>query len=134
MGFIGGVGWHVLHFYEKPERLRGALNDMGGEVLPSVDAVTSVEDLAGRIVLIGLGNSAYDRRTTQHEALWNSHHLRAIKVKVRDVAKEEGGDECIRIKDESGNWIAIPLKFNGDIMTVDIRTPNKKDLLALRVN
>ena len=51
----------------------------------------------GKIVLLGLINYAYDRRTTKHEALWYSHHVQYNKVKVRDVSKEEGGDKCIRI-------------------------------------
>ena len=107
---------------------------MGSKVLPSVDAITAVEDSEGIILLLGLGNYGYDRRTTQHEALWNSHHLRANKVKVSNVQEEEDGDQCIRIKDESSNLIIIPLKFNGDIMTIGIRTPTKEELLALRVN
>ena len=44
MEVIGGVGWQVLHFSDKSETLRGALNGMGGEVLQPVDAVTAVED------------------------------------------------------------------------------------------
>ena len=42
---------------------------MGSKVLPSVDAITAVEDSEGIILLLGLGNYGYDRRTTQHEAL-----------------------------------------------------------------
>ena len=87
MEVIGGVGWKVLHFSDKSETLGGAFKGMGTEVLPSVDAVTSVEDSEGRVVLLGLGNAVYDRRKTQNESLWNSHHLRANKVTVSDVAK-----------------------------------------------
>ena len=90
--------------------------------------------MEGKIVLLGIGNSAYDRHTTQHEALWNSNHFRANKVKVSDVSKEEGGYQCIRIKYEIGNWITILLKFNGDIMKIYLRTPNEEELLSLRVN
>ena len=63
MEVISGVGWNVLHFYNKSETPRGALNGMGSKVLPSVDVVTAVEDSEGRIVLLGIGNSAYGRRT-----------------------------------------------------------------------
>ena len=110
------------------------MNGMGTEVLPSVDAVTTVKDAEGRSVLLGIGNAAFDRRTTQNESLWNSHHLRANKVRVSDVAKDEGGDQYIRVKDESRSWITIPLKVNGDIMTVDLSTPTEEELLALTVN
>ena len=104
-------------------------------MLPSsVDAVTAVEDSEGRTILLGLGNAAFDRRVTQNESLWNSHHLRANKIQVSDVARDQGGDQCIRAKDESGNWIKIPLRFNGDIMTVNLREPTEDELLALRVN
>ena len=41
---------------------------MGSEVLPSVDAITAVEDLEGRVVLLVLGEAAFDRRVTQNEA------------------------------------------------------------------
>ncbi len=132
---IGGVGWQILHFFDKSESLSGALAGMGSESLPSVDAVTSAKDTEGRTVLLGIGDAAYDRRTTQHEALWNSHHLRSNNVQVSDVAAELGGDQqCIRVKDHNRNWITIPLKFNGDIMTLDINEPTKEELLALRVN
>ena len=99
---IGGVGWKVLHFSDKFETLGGALKRMGTEVLPSVDAVTAVEDSEGRVVLLGLGNAAYDRWKTHKESLWNSHHLRANKVTVRTVAKELGGDQFICIQYGNG--------------------------------
>ena len=93
MEIIGGVGWHVLHFSERTEILNGALEGMGSSVLPTADAVTAVEDMDGRVVLLGLGDSAYDHRTTQTESLWNSHHLRANKVIIEDAAKEHKGKQ-----------------------------------------
>ena len=69
MDIIGGVGWHVLHFSKRSEILNGALEGMGRSVLPTADAVTAVEDTDGRVVLLGLGDSAYDHRTTQTESL-----------------------------------------------------------------
>ena len=134
MEVIGGVGWKVLHFSDKSETLGGALSGMGTEVLPSVDAVTAVEDADGRVVLLGIGNAAYDRRKTQYESLWNSHHLRANKVVVSDVAKELGGDQCIRFKADDGSWTTIPLSYDGDIMTCSLREPTEEEQLALRVN
>ena len=131
---IGGVGWHILHFSDKSEGIHGALSGMGSEVLPSVDAVTAVNDSEGRVILLGVGEAAFDRRVTQYESLWNSHHLRANKVKVDDVARNEGGEQCIRIKDHTGNWMTIPLEFNDDIMKLDLREPTDDELLALRVN
>ena len=113
MEVIGGVGWKVLNFYDKSETLGGALKVMGTEVLPSVDAVTAVEDSEGRVLLLGLGNAAYDRRKTQNESPWNSHHLRVNKVTVSNVAKELGGDQCIMIQDGNRSWITIPLNYNG---------------------
>ena len=44
-------------------------------------------------------------------------------MKASDEAKEEGGNQCTRIKDESGNWITIPLKLKGDKMKIYLRTP-----------
>ena len=84
---IGGVGWHILHFSDKSEGIHGALYGMGSEVLPSVDAVTAVNDSEGRVILLGVGEAAFDRRVTQYESLWNAHHLRANKVKVDDMGK-----------------------------------------------
>ena len=134
MEVIGGVGWRILHFPQKSETLNGALTGMGSEVLPTVDAVTAVEDEDGRVILLGIGEAAFDRRTTQHESLWNSHHLRSHNIVVDDVAKKDGGGQCIILKDQEGNERNIPLKFNGDIMTVNLRAPTEDELLALRVN
>ena len=66
---VGGVGWKILHFSDKSEPLHGGLNGMGSVNLPFVDAVTAVEDSDGRVVLIGVGEAGYDRRTTQFESL-----------------------------------------------------------------
>ena len=71
--------------------LHGGLNGMGSVNLPSVDAVIAVEDTGGKIVLIGVGDAGYDRRTTQFESLWNIYHMRSNGVIVDDIAKEEGG-------------------------------------------
>ena len=65
---IGGVSWHILHFSDNSEELHGALAGMGSEVLPSVDAVTAVEDSEGRVILLVLDKAAFDRRVTQNEA------------------------------------------------------------------
>ena len=61
---------------------------MDTKVLPSVDAVTAVEDSENRVVLLRLRNAAFNRRTTQNESLWNSHYLRANRVIVSDITKE----------------------------------------------
>ena len=53
---------------------------------------------------------------------------------VRNVAKELGGHQCIRIQDGNRSWITIPLKYNGDIITCELREPTKEEQLALRVN
>ena len=127
MDVIGGVGWELLHFSDKSETLGGALKGMGTKVLPSVDAATVVEDTEGRVILIGIVNAAYDRQTTQIESLWNSHHMRSNKVQFSDVARDQGGGQCLRIKDQSGSWIKIPLKFNVDIMTIDLREPTEDE-------
>ena len=131
---VVGVGWRILHFSDRSEILNGPLDGMGSSVLPLVDAVTAVEASDGSVVLLGIGDASYDRRTTQNESLWDSHHLRSNNVKVDDVAKEAGGDQCMSFKNQDGKDIIIPLKFNGDIMTVDLREPSDKELLALRVN
>ena len=65
MDVIGGLCWKVSHFSDKSETLGGALKGMGTKVLPSVDAATVVEDTEGRVILIGIGNAAYDRQTTR---------------------------------------------------------------------
>ena len=80
-----------------------------------------------------VGNAAYDRRVTQYESLWNSHHLRSNGIVVNDVAKDKGGDQCIYLNDGKRD-ITIPLEFNGDIMTVELFEPTKDELLTLKVN
>ena len=42
---------------------------MGEEVLPKVDAVTSVEDNNGKVVLHGIGRVTYSRIINQVESL-----------------------------------------------------------------
>lgn len=130
---IGGTGWHILHFSDQSEPLSGALAGMGTQVLPKVDAVTAMEDKDGRVVLLGFGGVAYDRRITQYESLWNSHHMRSNGTTVDDVAKEVGGTQCMIVKDDGGKFITIPLDFDGSIMTANLRTPSEEELVALRV-
>ena len=65
--------------------------------------------------------------------IWNSHHLRSNGIVVNDVAKDQGGDQCIYLNDGKRD-ITIPLKFNGDIMTVELFEPTKDELLTLKVN
>ena len=60
--------------------------------------------------------------------------MRANKVQVSDVARDQCGYQCLIIKDQSGSLITIPLKFNGDIVTIDLRDPTKDEQLALKVN
>ena len=73
---------------------------MGSEVLPSVDAVTAVRDKDGKVILLGVREAVYDRRTTQHEALLNSHHMRSHGVEVNDVTRSGNGEQCIKVKYE----------------------------------
>ena len=112
---VGGVGWKILHFSDKSESLHGGLNGMGSVNLPFVDAVTVVEDTGGKVVLIGVRDAGYDRRTTQFESLWNSYHMRSNGVIVDDIAEEVGRKQSFTITDDIGKRSAIPLKFNGDI-------------------
>ena len=107
----------ALHFSDKSEAINGALAGMGNSVLPSVDAVIAMESNKGRTILVGIGDTSYDRRTTQYEALLNFHHLRSRKVIVDDVSKEVGGTQCMMFKDVDEKQIRIPFNFNGDIMT-----------------
>ena len=130
---IGGTGWHIIHFSDKSEPLGGALQGMGTQVLPKVDAITAMEDEDGKVVLLGFGGVAYDRRITQNESLWNSHHMRAQGSIVDDIAKEVGGTQCMKIKQESGDYVTIPLDFDGSIMTANLRTPSEEELMVLRV-
>ena len=91
---LGGLGWYILHFSDKSESLNGALSGMGSEILPSVDAVTCVYNINRKAVFLGVGEAAYDRRSTRVESLWNSHYTRSNKVVVDDVAKSQGGDNA----------------------------------------
>ena len=52
---------------------------------------------------------------------------------MNDVAKDKGGDQCIYLNDGKRH-ITIPLKFNGDIVTVELFEPTKDELLTLKVN
>ena len=119
---------------DESEELDGPLVVMGSEVLPKVDAVTAVEDENGEVILLGFGGAAYDRRITQYESLWNSHHMRNNGVDVDDRAENAGGKYHIRIKFDLSKWHTIPLTFNGSITTVPLRTPTEEELLTLMVN
>ena len=66
---IGGLGWHILHFFDKSEALDGVLFGMGTQVLPLVDEVVTLSDTDGRTVLLGIGEAAYERHTTQYKYL-----------------------------------------------------------------
>ena len=88
--------------------LSDVFQSMGTEVLPSVDAVTAVDDKDGRTILLGIGRAAFDRRTTQFESLWNSHHLRANNIVVDDVTKSRGGKKYLVFKNNVGKQSNIP--------------------------
>ena len=126
MEVIGGVGWHALHFSDKSERLGGALEGMESEVLPSMRSLQLKTWKEERYYLDSVMPLSTEER--------NSHHLRANKIQVSDVTRDQGGDQCIRAKDENRNWIKILIRFNGDIMPVNLREPTEDELLALRVN
>ena len=122
-----------MHFSDESETLSAVLDGMGTTVLPKVDAVTAVEDSNGRVVLIGMGGVAYDRHTTQHEELRNSHHLRAQGTIVNDVAEIAGGTQCLKFKNQKGRDVRISFDFDDHIMKVNLRTPTE-DELTLGVN
>ncbi len=65
---------------------------MGSTVLPLVYPITAVTDHEEQNVLLGVGDSAYVKRVTQYESLWNSHHLQKNGITVDDVAKNQGGN------------------------------------------
>jgi len=55
-------------------------------------------------------------------------------VIVDDIAKDVGGKQSFTVTDDVGKRSVIPLKFNGDIMTVACRMPTDRELLAMRIN
>ncbi len=130
---IGGVGFAIMHFSDESQSVLGPLPGMGGVTLPKVDAVTAVENDRGEVVLLGVGGVTYDRRTTQYEALFNTHHVRNNNVTVNEVAIEHGGAQSMEVSGPNGKKHKIPLKFNGDIMTLDVREPTQEELMALGV-
>ena len=130
---MGGDGWHIVHVSGKTTSLAGAIKGMGNVTLPKVDAITAVKDVEGNTVLLGVGNATFDRRPSQFESLWNSHHLRDNGVIVDDVAESHGGEQCLKVKTFDGKHCSIPLKFDGDIMKVEIFTPSEEELTMLRV-
>ena len=56
------------------------------------------------------------------------------KVIVSNVIKELRRDQCIRIRNKSSTWITIPLKYDSDIMTYDLKEPTEEEHFALRIN
>ena len=100
---------------------------MGIVNLPCVDDVTAVEDSDGGVVLIGVGEAGYDRRTTQFESLWNIYHMRSNGVIMDNIAEDVGGKQSFTVTDDVGKRSVIPLKFNGDIITVACRMPTGVD-------
>ena len=130
---IGGDGWHIVYVSGQTTSLSGAIEGMGSITLPKIDAITSVKDKDGNTILLGVGNATFDRRPSQYESLWNSHHLREHGTIVDDVAKSHGGQQCLKVKEPDGNIRLIPLEFDGDIMKVDLFTPTEEELATLRV-
>ena len=53
---------------------------------------------------------------------------------VDDIAKDVGGKQSFTVTDDVGKRSVIPLKFNGEIMTVACRMPIDEELLALKIN
>ena len=88
---IGGLGWKLVRISSQPELLVGALDGMGTCVLPNVDGFTAAQDSKGNTVLLSMGNIPWDRKQTQVEFLWNTHHLRQYGAIINDAAKAHGG-------------------------------------------
>ena len=130
---IGGDGWFILHVSGHSTPVHGAIEGMGSITLPKVDAITAVRDSNGETILLGVGNATFDRRPTQHESLWNSHHLREGGSIVYDVAESHGGRQCMEVRMHDGSWKTIPLEFDGNIMKVNLFTPTEEELTDLRV-
>ena len=72
------------------------------------------------------------RHNLSHSGIVN--HMRSNGVIVDDIAKEVGGKQSFTITDGIGKRRAIPLKFNGDIMTVACRMPTDEKIMALKIN
>jgi hypothetical protein len=107
-----GNGWRIVHISRSMETLVGALDGMGSVSLHKVDAICAVMTSKNNVQLIGIGGATWDGRPSQHESLFNSHHLRSNKVQVNDVAKVHGGSQDIRIEID-GKITILPL----DLMT-----------------
>ena len=122
---IGGDGWYISFISTQTETLSGALEGMGTFTLPKVDAITAIENSEGTVILLGVGNATHDSRSTQHESLLNSHHLRSNGVDVQDITTTQ-----IKL---GGIKHRIPLDFDGDIMTIKLRTPTDEELETLGV-
>ena len=60
--------------------------------------------------------------------------MRSNGVVVDDIAKEVGGKQSFTVTDDIGKRSVIPLKFNGDIMTVACRMSTDEELLALKIS
>jgi len=55
-------------------------------------------------------------------------------VIVDYFAKEVGGKQSFTVNNDVGTSSIIPLKFNGDIMTVACRMSTDEELLALKIS
>jgi len=57
-------------------------------------------------------------------------------VVVDDIAEEVGGKQSFTVTDNIGKRSVIPLKFNGDIMTVVCCSciPTDEEIMALKIN
>ena len=58
---------------------------------PKVDTPTAVEDNNGKVALLGIGGSTFDRRITPYKPLLNYRHMRSHGSIVEDEAKNVGG-------------------------------------------
>ena len=105
---------------------------MGATTLPKVDAVTAVYDVSRRVLLLGSGGAAYDDQTTQHESLWNSHHLWALGVAIDNRTCSVGEIHSMTVA-LGGKTYVIPLSFHGDILKVNLRKATREELTALGV-
>ena len=98
---VSVYGYHILHLSDKPEKLNGPLSGMGSTVLPKVDIVTAGKYQNGKMIIIGVGGTAYDRQITQYESLWNSHHMISNGVVVEEKAKDIYGSPLFKVRGNS---------------------------------
>ena len=123
---VCGVGWTQQSTTARTATIKGFSDDLTKTEIPIGTAISAVTTSTGSTILLQ-ANEALLLPTNQYTIL-SALQLREHGVRVHDVARRHGGDQCIQV-----DSYTLPLEMNNGLLTVPLRVPTEEELLMCPV-